>query len=94
MLSKPSDEVLDGVKTACVAEGFGTPSEIGVLLPCNAVVRESNGDVILEVMVEVMVETTDPDPMAHISGSDDVAPIAADAPRLVRYALDRLDGLD
>jgi uncharacterized protein (DUF302 family) len=60
--------------------------EIGVLLPCNVVVREWNGS--------VMVEAMDPGLMANISGSDAMPPIAADARRLVSNALDRLNELD
>lgn len=122
VLSKPFDEVLDAVKAAFAAEGFGTLTEIdmqatlkakvdkvmgryvivgacnpqlasraldvvpqiGVLLPCNVVVRESDGDVIVEAM--------DPGLMANISGSDGMAPIAAEARQLVSNALDRLQG--
>jgi uncharacterized protein (DUF302 family) len=56
--------------------------QIGVLLPCNVVVRESNGDVVVEAM--------DPGLMANISGSDEMAPIAADARQLVSNAFGRL----
>lgn len=55
---------------------------IGVLLPCNVVVREADGDVVVEAM--------DPGLMANVSGSDDMAPIAADARELVSNALNRL----
>lgn len=120
VLSQPFGEVLDAVKSAFAAEGFGTLTEIdmqatlnakvgkdmgryvilgacnpqlasraldvvpeiGVLLPCNVVVRETNGD--------VMVEAMDPGLMANISGSDGLAPIADDARQLVGNALDRL----
>jgi uncharacterized protein (DUF302 family) len=60
--------------------------QIGVLLPCNVVVRESNGDVIVEAM--------DPGLMANITGTDEMAPIAADARQLVSQALDRLSELE
>jgi uncharacterized protein (DUF302 family) len=60
--------------------------QIGVLLPCNVVVREDGGDVIVEAM--------DPGLMANITGSDEMAPIAADARRLVSNALDRIAGVD
>lgn len=123
VLTRPFDEVLDAVKAAFAAEGFGTLTEIdmqatlkskvnkdmgryvivgacnpqlasraldvlpqiGVLLPCNVVVRESNGDVVVEAM--------DPGLMANISGSDDMAPIADDARQLVNNALERINGL-
>lgn len=123
VLTKPFDEVLDAVKAAFAAEGFGTLTEIdlqatleakvdkemdrytivgacnpelasravdvmpqiGVLLPCNVVVRQS-GDVVL-------VEAMDPGLMANVSGNDDMAPIAADARELVGKALARLNDL-
>lgn len=56
--------------------------QIGVLLPCNVVVRESEGDVIVEAM--------DPGLMASVTGNPDVAPIADEARRLVNNALARL----
>lgn len=56
--------------------------QIGVLLPCNVVVRENNGD--------VMVEAMDPGLMASLTGSDAITPIADEARRLVSNALDRL----
>ncbi len=121
VLARPFDDVLESVKAAFAAEGFGTLTEIdmqatlkakvgknmgryvivgacnpqlasraldvipqiGVLLPCNVVVRESDGD--------VMVEAMDPGLMASISGADGIAPIAAEARELVSRALARLD---
>lgn len=60
--------------------------QIGVLLPCNVVVREEGDDVVVEAM--------DPGLMANVTGSDDMAPIAADARVLVGNALGRLAELD
>ncbi len=123
VLSQPFDQVLEAVKAAFAAEGFGTLTEIdlqatlqskvgktmdrytivgacnpelasraidvepqiGVLLPCNVVIRESDGDVIVEAM--------DPGLMANVTGSDDMAPIAADARELVSNALGRLSAM-
>ena len=59
--------------------------QIGVLLPCNVVVRQSGDDVVVEAM--------DPGLMANVSGSDEMAPIAADARQRVGNALGRLNGL-
>jgi uncharacterized protein (DUF302 family) len=56
--------------------------QIGVLLPCNVVVRQF-GDY-------VMVEAMDPALMASITGNDDIAPIAAEARELVSQALSHL----
>lgn len=55
---------------------------IGVLLPCNVVVREHGGS--------VMVEAMDPGIMATMVGSDAIGPIADEARRLVSNALVRL----
>jgi uncharacterized protein (DUF302 family) len=60
--------------------------QIGVLLPCNVVVREAEGDVVVEAM--------DPGLMANLTGLDDIAPIADDARQLVSNALGRLTGTD
>ncbi|MGI9614976.1 MAG: DUF302 domain-containing protein [Acidimicrobiales bacterium] len=56
--------------------------QIGVLLPCNVVVRQSGDDVIVEAM--------DPGLMATISGSEDISPLADEARTLVNEALERL----
>lgn len=56
--------------------------QIGVLLPCNVVVREHDGDVVVEAM--------DPKMMATISGNEAVAPIADEARELINNALVRL----
>lgn len=120
VLSRPFAEVLDEVKAAFAAEGFGTLTEIdmqatlkakigkemdryvivgacnpelasraldvvpniGVLLPCNVVVREVDGDVVVEAM--------DPGLMSNISGSEGLEPMAADARELISKALGRL----
>lgn len=59
---------------------------IGVLLPCNVVVREDGDAVVVEAM--------DPGLMATIVGSDDVRPIADEARRLVGEAMEQLAGAD
>lgn len=120
VLSGPFTEVLDRVKEAFAAEGFGTLTEIdmqstlkqkldkdigryvivgscnpglaaqaldvvpevGVLLPCNVVVR-ADGDA-------VRVDAMDPGLMAAITDHEELAAIAAEARRLVGQALNRL----
>ncbi len=59
--------------------------QIGVLLPCNVVVREAEGGVVVEAM--------DPGLMASITGRDGVRPIADEARELVSNALDSLQAL-
>jgi uncharacterized protein (DUF302 family) len=56
--------------------------QIGVLLPCNVVVRESGDEVIVEAM--------DPGLMASVAGNEALAPIAAEARSLMNEALRRL----
>ena len=56
--------------------------QIGVLLPCNVVVRQAGTDVVVEAM--------DPGLMATIAGTESVRPIADEARRLVSAALERL----
>lgn len=55
---------------------------VGVLLPCNVVVRESDGNVVVEAM--------DPGVMATVVGTEAIRPIADDARRLVSDALQEL----
>ena len=54
--------------------------QIGVLLPCNVVVRESDGQVVVEAM--------DPGMMATLTGSEELAPIAAEARARIGRALE------
>lgn len=56
--------------------------QIGVLLPCNVVVRESDQ--------KVMVEAMDPGVMSTIVGRKEIQPIAEEARRLIGNALGRL----
>lgn len=55
---------------------------IGVLLPCNVVVREAAGEVLIEAM--------DPGIMATLVGTDAIAPVADEARRRISAALERL----
>ena len=56
--------------------------QIGVLLPCNVVVRQTGDTVVVEAM--------DPGLMATIVETESIRPIADEARRLVSNALDRL----
>jgi uncharacterized protein (DUF302 family) len=120
VLSKVFSEVIDEVKAAFGAVGFGVLTEIdmqatlqaktgddigpyvivgacnpqlagralaiepqvGVLLPCNVVVRQTGEHVTVEAM--------DPGLMATMSNNDDLAPIATEARALINQALGRL----
>ncbi len=56
--------------------------QIGVLLPCNVVVRQTGGNVVVEAM--------DPGLMATIVGTESIRPVADEARRLVSNAMERL----
>lgn len=56
--------------------------QLGVLLPCNVVVREVHGGVLVEAM--------DPGVMATLTGREDVRRLADEARTLVGNALGRL----
>ena len=64
------------------SEALKIEPQIGVLLPCNVVVRQANDQVIVEAM--------DPGLMATVTGNDEVEPIASEARRLVNKALTQL----
>ncbi len=56
--------------------------QIGVLLPCNVCVRETQRGVLVEAM--------DPAMMSTVSGSSALEPIAAEARELINNAFDQL----
>jgi len=56
--------------------------QIGVLLPCNVVVRQRGDDVVVEAL--------DPKLMASITSNEDMEPIADHARTLINAALARL----
>ncbi|MDA8040534.1 MAG: DUF302 domain-containing protein [Actinomycetota bacterium] len=57
--------------------------EVGVLLPCNVVLREIDGD-------KVLVEAMDPGLIATLSGNEELRPIIDESRRLLGAALNRL----
>jgi uncharacterized protein (DUF302 family) len=64
------------------SDALDVEPQVGVLLPCNVVVREGELGVVIEAM--------DPGIMSTLVGTDRIAPIAAEARRLVSDALDAL----
>lgn len=64
------------------AAALDVEPKIGVLLPCNVVVRQ--------VGSEVLVEAMDPGLMSSLLGDAAIDPIAEEARRLIGNSLDRL----
>ncbi|PRX45939.1 uncharacterized protein DUF302 [Prauserella shujinwangii] len=61
---------------------LGADRRIGLLLPCNVVVRTDEG--------ETVVEALHPDLMAQVTGNPDLEPVAREATERLRAALDSL----
>ena len=64
------------------SQAVAAEPQIGVLLPCNVIVRQGDNGVIVDAM--------DPGLMASMTGNDDLAPVAAEARRLIGNALTNL----
>ncbi|MGW5571750.1 DUF302 domain-containing protein [Nocardia thailandica] len=62
-----------------------TDRRIGLLLPCNVVVRRDPGD-----PGTVIVEAIDPELMVRVTGEPALEPVAAEATSRLRAALDAL----
>ncbi|NLU85110.1 DUF302 domain-containing protein [Rhodococcus sp. HNM0569] len=58
--------------------------QIGLLLPCNVVVRENRDG------AGVVVEAMNPDVMVTVTGNDELVPVAAEAAEKLRAAIDAL----
>jgi uncharacterized protein (DUF302 family) len=63
-------------------QALGVDASIGLLLPCNVVVRADAG--------QTMVEALDPQAMVTITGQPALQPVADEAARRLRAALDSL----
>jgi uncharacterized protein (DUF302 family) len=61
---------------------LGVDRQVGLLLPCNVVVR-AEGE-------RTVVEAIDPDTMVTVTGEQEITPIAEEAGRLLQAALDTL----
>lgn len=62
----------------------GVNRQIGLLLPCNVVVREDGGDVVVEAM--------NPELMVQVSGDPELRSVADDATARLRSAIATLAG--
>jgi len=74
--------ILGACNPTIAGRALDAEPQIGVLLPCNVVVRQAGS--------EVTVEAMDPGVMVTLVGRDEIRPIADDARRLIGNALERL----
>jgi uncharacterized protein (DUF302 family) len=63
-------------------QALGVDRQIGLLLPCNVVVRSDGAQTVVEML--------DPQVMVTVTGRDELAPVADEAARRLRAALDGL----
>ncbi|MGU3291066.1 DUF302 domain-containing protein [Williamsia sp. M5A3_1d] len=68
---------------------LGVQPQIGMLLPCNVVVRADTTDESGRTMI---VEAMNPDLMVSVTGESGLAPMAADAAELLGKAIAALGG--
>jgi len=74
--------IIGACNPGLAARALEVDPQIGVLLPCNVVVRQSGPNVIVEAM--------DPGLMSKVSGNSDIEPIATEAGNLMNDALARM----
>ena len=63
-------------------QALGVDRQLGLLLPCNVVVRSDGAQTVVEIL--------DPQVMVTVTGRDELAPVADEAARRLRAALDAL----
>lgn len=63
-------------------QALGVDRQIGLLLPCNVVVRADGAETVVEML--------DPQVMVTVTGRDELAPVADEAAQRLRAALDAL----
>jgi uncharacterized protein (DUF302 family) len=63
-------------------QALGVDRQIGLLLPCNVVVRSEGAETVVEML--------DPQVMVTVTGRDELAPVAHEAAQRLRAALDAL----
>jgi uncharacterized protein (DUF302 family) len=61
---------------------LGVDRQIGLLLPCNVVVRSDGAETVVEML--------DPQVMVTVTGRDELAPVADEAAQRLQAALDAL----
>jgi uncharacterized protein (DUF302 family) len=63
-------------------QALGVDRQIGLLLPCNVVVRADGAETVVEML--------DPQVMVTVTGRDELAPVAGEAAQRLRAAMDAL----
>ncbi len=74
--------IIGACNPTLASQALDVEPQVGVLLPCNVVVHEVEGT--------VHVDALDPGLMVSMTGRDELAPIAAEARRLIGEALTAL----
>lgn len=80
----PAQIILGACRPPLAYAALQAEPSIGLLLPCNVVVRELNS-------TTTTVEAVDPQMMVGVTGNHRLAEIASDAATRLRQALDTLD---
>lgn len=80
--------ILGACNPGLASKALAAEPQLGVLLPCNVVVRRGNGD------GQTTVEAIDPQTLVQLSGSPQVREIADDADARLRAALSTISEAD
>ncbi|MES9542159.1 MULTISPECIES: DUF302 domain-containing protein [unclassified Actinomadura] len=75
--------ILGACNPALAHQALGIDRQIGLLLPCNVVIRVDGDDTVVEAL--------DPQVMVSVSDRPDLGPVADEATRRLASALRRLD---
>ena len=78
----PPQVILGACNPPLAHRALQAEESVGLLLPCNVVVRESGGATVVEAL--------DPQIMVGVTGNDDLAAVADDAATRLRAALGTL----
>lgn len=87
-LDVPGQLILGACNPSLAHRALGAEESIGVLLPCNVVLR----DIGSPGRPRTAVEAIDPAVMVRFTGNADLQPVADEAGAALRAALDSLDG--
>jgi uncharacterized protein (DUF302 family) len=82
----PAQVILGACNPILADRALGTEASIGLLLPCNVVLRSVGPE-------RTLVETLDPAVMVTVTGNADLTPVATEARAKLRAVLDALVAL-